>query len=212
MGCIRRVFFSSFWLCLFLSCEQALENSEDTQSSLKVHSLEPVNIKNAGSYTLTGSCSTPEGMIHIVINDGDPKVGKCTDYHWQMELNLRDGDLGDRVHILVTEDSHDEVVSYFVDRDVTTPEVRWSPLPPVNSSNANRYPLSASCSEPGKIEITVGEQVITDHCENQSWETEYDFSSLNDGEISLLITMVDLMGNPSNKAMGTLHKDTHLPR
>ncbi len=80
----------------------------------------------------------------------------------------------------------------------------------INLNNQNAFRVSGTCSENGET-IMFSQGTGSTTCLNQSFSGDIDFSSLNDGTVSLTATITSSSGNSKTSNPLNLVKNTELP-
>ena len=97
-----------------------------------------------------------------------------------------------------------------IDKDVTAPTADITSPAVISTVNQGEYSLGGDCSEEGTLTVVLGNLSTQEtSCQNgQSWSVEFDANSLSEEEqVSIVVNMVDQVGNPSFEVTAQVIRD-----
>ena len=201
---------------------QATANiTKDTVApTISLTSSSTINISNASSYTLTGTCSENTREVTISIDGQAPSTQPtCTGGSWSLGNSnfntLTDGTIAITVNHNDLVNNPATLVTANIIKDTVAPTVSLTSTPAnINTNNVSSYGLSGACSENGReVILTIGSLSTSAICNGTSWTlTGFDVSSLTDNpSIAITVNHNDLANNPATQVTANVTKDATPP-
>jgi hypothetical protein len=188
---------------------------DTTPPTVAITSSPIINIANAGSYTVAGSCSENGQSVAIVIGTVSTSA-TCTTLAWTKTVYV--STVVDAASVTITA-NHSDVAgntapqaSTTVLKDTIAPTVAITSSPAIKINNVNPYGLSGTCSEEGQtVSVSVGGLTATPSCSSGNWSASVNATSLGQGSVALTADITDTAGNPATQATTSVTKDTVAP-
>ena len=190
---------------------------DTTAPTVAIDSPATVNIANASSYSLSGTCDE-DGNVSIDIG-GVTASGSCTSGLWTIS-SVDVTSATDNANVSITADMNDLAgnpatqASSSVLKDTVAPTIAISSAADINGSNQTSYSIIGTCSEEGQIvTVAIGGLSYTPSCSGGSFTTgSVDVSSLLDATgISITADISDTAGNPATQATDAVDKNVSVP-
>lgn len=200
----------------------ALENpiTIDTVSIVTLANNGYANIANQGAYSVSGVCSFAGGNIVVTVGTVTNNATCGLDHLWSMTLNLStlasEGTLN--IHAVHSGTNVPGSADRQIIRDVTAPTVSITTDSSVVASLSNQaaFALAGVCGEGSSVAIQVtssgGGTAVSDAatCSSSAWLRGVNVSGLNDGTLTVNVSISDLAGNTDTKSQ-TFVKNTIAP-
>ena len=181
----------------------SIEIKKDTEPpTVGLGSFKPSVITsfNQGEYSLEGICSE-EGIVSVSMGDLETQTIACQNAQdWSLELDVR-ALTTEQVNLVIS--MVDELGnpsaqgSVALTRDIEGPQVSITTTVmarAITLANQGSYNLEGSCEEGGRsVKVTIGSLAMESvTCTSDSWAIMgKDVASLDDGDVSLLVTQQD---------------------
>ena len=178
-------------------------------------SLPPhINKSNAGSYSLSGSCSPDGQNLSITVGNVSPGAAvTCLSSSWTATFNLSLLVDSPAVAIVASYPSGSQTATYpgaNVIKDVSDPQLTLSAPGNIDRINAGSYALAGTCSEVSRVisitlvdsnSTTVNSQAIcVNKSSNKQWTKEIDAQTLGAGIVTVTATHSDEAGNVATRS------------
>ena len=198
------------------ACSSSDSDESESVPSLTITNAPSINIANARSYGVSGTCiGGPEeenSVVKVVLGSKTLGSPACEDGAWAVS----DHDvstIGDSKSLKLTVTKGEEEVSRTLIKDVIAPGVTMTSSLLVGGPNVNPYPMAGACDENGTgvVSLTIAGGTATSvNCQGENWQKSVNLSSKAEGNISVSITHQDALGNETTITR-TLNKDTVAP-
>lgn len=191
-------------------------NLDTVSPTVSIDSYSNINLSNLNNYNLTGSCSDNTN-INIIINSSKFTV-ECSSNSWSFTNNMSSFSDGNHSITVNQKDdagniSNNAIVN--ITKDATKPVLNISSpisLLYINNNNQNSFSISGSCQgASGETIFITGSISTTTICSSETFNTNIDYSSIADGNLSLILDVNDSAGNAATSLNFSLIKDTNLP-
>jgi hypothetical protein len=181
-------------------------------ASVTIDSMSPINLANAGVYTMTGNCTENGTAVNVDIG-GVTGSDTCGSGTYSVTLNVTG--VADNASVAVTADHATATgATATVLKDVIPPTTAsLDALSDINVANSTSYAFTGTCSEDTEnITYTIGALTSTTTCSTTTFSfSSVDVSSEADSAtFAISIEHFDAAGNSSTDS-GTVVKDTALP-
>ena len=211
-----RVLGTAFTLAIIGACSSSDSDESESVPSLTITNAPSINIANAGSYGVSGTCiGGPEEenpVVKVVLGSKTLGSPACEDGAWAVS----DHDVStieDSKSLKLTVTEGEEEVSRTLIKDVIAPGVTMTSSLLVGGPNVNPYPMAGACDENGTgvVSLTIaGGTAMSVDCQGRNWQKNVNLISKDEGNISVSITHEDALGNGTTITR-TLNKDTLAP-
>jgi hypothetical protein len=187
------------------------KNTERPQVTLD--NFDFIKTSNAASFTISGSCS--ENNRQVTLSGSIPtSTTTCTSGRFAMILDLRgvnDGAVTIAASQTSAAGSPSLPVSSILTKDTWPPTVRITNTNAVNSTNANAFEVTGTCTETGQDVVLSGSNSATTTCVLGTFTASLNYLLLPDGPITITANHRDAAGNSASPQTATLNKDTVVP-
>ena len=185
-------------------------------------SLPPhINKGNAGSYSLSGSCSPDGQNLSITVGNVSPgTAATCSSSSWTATFNLSSLVDSPAVAIVASYSSGSQTATYpgaNVIKDVSDPQLTLSAPGNIDRINAGNYALEGTCSEVSRVisitlvdsnSTTVNSRAIcVNKSGNKQWAKEIDAQTLGAGSVTVTATHSDEAGNAATHSAMVSRRD-----
>ena len=172
-----------------------------------------INIANAGSYSLQGSCKGSEDVF-ITLNT-QTESASCSSGQWNysVDSNLLSEGQYELIISQVDQLDNEGEISATLIKDTIDPTLDLTSSLQVNANNVSAFLLEGDCSEEGElVTLTIASRPeVTTPCTSTGWQHTEDLETgLSDGNISLELSLEDAAGNTKERSF-TLNRDTVPP-
>ncbi len=200
-----------------------IDNVQAKGTEVKISITSPmdgtyINLSNQSAFRVSGTCSGGGGGGGggVVIFSHGTSLITCSNTSFSGDIDfssLNDGTIS--LTATITSSSGNSKTSNPLNLVKNTELPTISITNPtrgtyINLNNQSAFRVSGTCSENGElITFSHGTSLIT--CSNTSFSGDIDFSSLNDGTVSLTTTITSASGNSKTSNPLNLVKNTELP-
>ena len=187
-----------------------------TPPTVTITSPSDINISNATSYSLIGTCSENGRAVNLDIG-GITVAPNCSAGSWSAPpINI--SSLSDGT-VTITADHDDSIgnnavqASHDVLKDTVAPTVSITSADNIIISNQLVYSVSGACSEEGQaVSIDIQGISLSPNCSSWTWTTAVtDVSSLANGTVTITADIFDNAGNSATQASVDVSKSTVVP-
>ena len=175
----------------------------------------PINLGNAASYPVAGSCSHHTGDVTVTVGGAAEVTGACSEGRWTTTVDVSSS-VSDGVAVAVsasfgsgTDEANDATTAL---KDTVVPTLELTP-PPITSLNQDSYHLAGSCTGgQGAVSLDIGGISVSANCASDAWEVnDLDVSSLTGSSITITVDVSDAAGNPAVQLSKTVARDVEAP-
>ena len=177
----------------------------------------PINLANAESYPVKGTCSSSHtGDVTVTVGGTASATGTCnSNGRWTVNVNIPSTiDDGPDVIISATFGSGTDQASDTARalKDTVRPTLDTTPSP-ITGSNQESYSLSGSCTDgQGVVSLNIGGISASANCESDAWErNDLNVSTLEGESITITADVSDAVGNPAIQLSKTVVRDVIPP-
>ncbi len=185
-----------------------------------INTLSSINVANAASYSVSGSCSEASRTVTIDFSGSISGTATCNGSSWSLTKDvsgLADGSVTVTADLSDTAGNAAVQVSDTVNKDTVSPTITVDTLSTATTSNVSSFSVSGSCSDSGgNITIDASDSIagsiaaINTSCLVGSWNESINLSSLADGVITILVSHSDAVNNTGSDS-DTTTKDATAP-
>ncbi len=172
-----------------------------------------VNISNAASFTLNGTCSVNGNPVNIT--SPLTKSATCSASHWTLTLDV--SALPDNDFTITYNHSDNSgnttTASRTYKKDTIAPAVSFtSPIAStyINAASVSNFTATGTCSDNGQTVVISGDASGTAVCGSGTWTASLNFSAAAEGSVSVTATHSDIAGNAITDSRIFI-KDTSAP-
>ncbi len=172
-----------------------------------------INLNNQNAFRVSGTCSE-NGELITFLHGTSSITCSNTSFSGDIDFsNLTDSTVALTATITNTAGNSKTSNPLNLVKNTELPTINiTSPVDGtfINLSNESAFSVSGTCSENGEL-ITFSHGTSSITCSNTSFSGDIDFSSLNDGTVSLTATITSSSGNSKTSNPLNLVKNTGLP-
>jgi hypothetical protein len=176
-----------------------------------------INIANAPTWTLSGTCS--ENGQNVVITGSSPGTVNvaCAGGTWSQVFDATvfpDGPYTVYANLVDAAGNPAVQASRAFVKDTSAPTVAiTSPAANslVNIANQTSFAVGGTCSENGVNVVLSGAVATSTVCASNAWSINLNLTSNSDGAISVTANQTDASGNPATASTRSFVKDTIAP-
>ena len=184
--------------------------SKATSYTISLNALSAINLANATSYTIDGTCSNDGEAISLDIASATITDSQnCSGGAFSFSLDV--SSVADNASVAIQVDHGSASDTTNVLKDTVAPSIAITSALDIDASNVATYSLSGTCDEASaSVSINLGGLSNSATCDGTNWSISgWDVSSEADAiGISLTADITDAAGNPATQATDTVDKDT----
>ena len=187
--------------------------SKATSYTISLNALSAINIANATSYTIDGTCSNDGEAISLDIASATITDSQnCSGGAFSFSLDV--SSVADNASVAIQVDHGSASDTTNVLKDTVAPTITIDALSNIDSTNVTTYSLSGTCDEvAASVNINLGGLSNTATCDGSVWSiASWDVNAEADATgINVTADITDAAGNPATQASTTVDKDTTAP-
>lgn len=171
-----------------------------------------INIANASSYTVSGTCSADTETVTVTVGGSVIDTPTCSGGTYTT-ASMDVSGLGDSATLSIDADHGTASDSTTVVKDTLAPTIGLNALANIAFANETSFPVSGTCSDDGEnIDVAVGAATASGTCSSGTFSINVNTGIVSDGT-SIVVTAdhQDAAGNPSSQASTTTDKDATAP-
>ena len=175
----------------------------------------PINLGNAASYPVAGSCSQHTGDVTVTVGGTAEATRTCNGGRWSATVDVS-STVADGAAVAVSasfgsgsDEASDATTAL---KDTVVPTLGLTP-PLITSLNQDSYNLEGSCTGgQGAVSLDIGGISASANCASDAWEVNnLDVNSLIGSSITITVDVSDAAGNPAVQLSKTVARDVEAP-